>query len=117
MSVKIFLGSILVLVTVTITGFAYWFFPILDRFHQQMGGAPLKDPRGDWKEELNLLLSFLPDNNFARAVIVCSAIVGYFFLTTLAILLTKRLRMRREARIERRASRARTLNAYNARRS
>jgi hypothetical protein len=117
MSVKIFLGSIILLVAATITGFAYWFFPILDKFHQQMGGKPLKDPRGDWQSQLNTWLSFLPDNNFERAAIVCAVIVGYLFFGMFAAVFAYRMRQRREERAEREASRLRTLNAYNARRS
>lgn len=117
MTVKIFFGTLILFVIVTITGFAYWFFPILNRFHQQLGGAPLKDPRGDWQAEYNLLLNFLPDNNLLRAAFVCGVIVGYFFFSTLAVIIVQLLRKRRLSRTAREESRIRTINSYNARRS
>jgi len=116
MGVKVFFGSIILLIVLTLTGFAYWFFPILNNFHQAMGGKPLKDPRGDITQQVNDYLSFLPDNTLERAAIVGGIVVGYFILTITATLIALRIRRFRQDRANERTERVRALNAYNARR-
>lgn len=116
MGVKIFLGSILLLVGATISGFAYWFFPVIDRFHQAMGGAPMKDPRGDWQQQLSDYLGFLPDNTLIRALIIAGVLCGYLVATTVATLIALRFKRRRDEREMELLSRARALHTYNAHR-
>ena len=117
MSVKVFLGTIILLAVATVTGFAYWFFPILNKFHQQMGGAPLKDPRGDWQQQADTWMGYLPGNTFERAVIVSGIVVGYLFITTMATLIAIRFDHRRKERAIQDIGRRQVFNSYNMRRS
>jgi hypothetical protein len=116
MGVKIFLGTIGLAVLVTITGFAYWFFPILSNFHQAMGGGPLKNPSGDLQHQVNVWLSFLPNNTAERALIVAGIIACYMIFSSITTMFALRLRHRREDRALAKLSRARTAHAVNARR-
>jgi hypothetical protein len=81
-----------------------------------MGGAPLKDPRGDWQQQADTWLSYLPGNTLERAVIVSCIVVGYLFITTMATLIAIRFDRRRKARQIRDTGRTQVLNAYNMRR-
>jgi hypothetical protein len=114
--VKIFLGTIGLTVLVTITGFAYWFFPILSNFHEAMGGGPLKNPSGDFQQQLDTWLSFLPGNTVGRAAIIAGIIAGYMLFTGVTTMVALRWRRRREDRALQRLSRAHAAHAVNARR-
>ncbi|HWE60393.1 MAG TPA: hypothetical protein VHB98_01655 [Chloroflexota bacterium] len=116
MGVKVFLGTIAFAVFITITGLAYWFFPILSSFHEAMGGGRLKDPRGSWQEQLNTWLSFLPDNMVERALMITAVVAGYILFSTITTMLALRWRRRGEDRALQKLSRARAVHAYNARR-
>lgn len=116
MGVKIFLGTIGLAVLVTVTGFAYWFFPILSNFHQAMGGGPLKNPSGDVKQQANIWLSFLPDNTAERALIIAAVVGCYMLFSTIVTMFALRLRRRREDRALVKLSRAHAAHAVNARR-
>ena len=117
MAVKIFLGTIMFVSISVITGLAMWFFPVLDKFHQAMGGDPMKDPRGDWKVMINDYLSFLPDNALVRAGFVCGIIVLYLFVSSILTLLAYRIHQRRKDRDLQKLSKVQTIHAYNSRRS
>jgi hypothetical protein len=114
MAVKIFLGSIIFLAFVSISGLAVWFWPVLNEFHVAMGGKPLTDPRGDMGVELSQIISFLPDNNLARALIIAGIVLGYFFITVTATLIAMRFRQRGRDKAEREKSRRRAVNVYEA---
>ena len=113
MAVKIFLGTVVFLVTVTITGLAYWFFPILNNFVQTMGGQPLQDPRGSWQDQTNTWLSFLPNNGLERAEIVTCVIVAYLFLSTILTMIAFRIRKIHRNRQDYRKAKTQTLHSYN----
>jgi hypothetical protein len=116
MGVKIFLGTIGLTILVTITGFAYWFFPILSNFHEAMGGGPLKSPTGSIEQQFNTWLSFLPDDTLERTVIVGGILVAYLLFSTFTALLALRWRRRREDRALQKLSNARAAHAINVRR-
>jgi hypothetical protein len=113
MSVKIFLSVIALTAIATVTGFAYWLFPILSRFNQAMGGAPLHNPTGDFEQRLNTWVGFLPTDALQRAVVILAGVGVYLLWTTLATLVALQLRRRRQARQLREASKARAMHAYN----
>jgi beta-lactamase regulating signal transducer with metallopeptidase domain len=113
MSVKVFLSVIALTAIATVTGFAYWLFPILSRFNQAMGGAPLRNPTGDLEQRLNTWASFLPADALQRAVVILAAIGVYVLWTTLATLVALQVRRRHQARQIRAASKARAMHAYN----
>lgn len=116
MGVKIFLGTIGLTVLVTITGFAYWLFPILSNFHQAMGGGPLKSPTGDFQQQFNTWLSFLPGDIVERSAIVAAIIAGYMLFSTILTMIALRWRRGREDRALQKLSRARAAHAINAHR-
>ena len=116
MTVKIFFGTLILMVGATITGFAYWLFPVVDHFHEAMGGGPLKDPTGDWQQQLNTWLSFLLDDMAIRAIIVAAIVASYLFVSTLTTLIALRLRRRKEDRALQKLSSSRAIHMYNANR-
>ena len=114
MSVKIFLGIIALSALATVTGFAYWLFPILSNFNQAMGGAPLKNPSGDLEQRINTWVGFLPTDALQRAIVICAGVGVYVLWTTFTALIAVQMRRRRLARQLRALSRARATHAFNA---
>jgi hypothetical protein len=107
--VKIFISTILILVAVTISGFATWLFPIVNNIHEQLGGQPLPDPRGSIGDQINTWLGFLPSDSIERTQIICYLIAAYLVVTSGITLLAVHLAGARSERAARSDARARTL--------
>lgn len=114
MSVKIFLGIIILSALVTVTGFAYWLFPIVSRFNQALGGAPLTNPSGDIEQRINTWVGFLPTDALQRAVVISAGVAIYIAWTTFTALIAVQLRRRRLARQQQALSRAQATHAFNS---